>query len=191
MGGFGKPFHHGQDGVAIKRGKTRDKVQGDVRPGMMRDRQRLEETSRSFPRSLVLCTNRASSDESGHVRDHGRPALLHKSQGPTGAQVPGKPEASGTNMLHLLLPRPLLLILCLLDLPTLPQYSLPLPLSLSVCVIVWAETGVLKSESIPTSCNQFHNQDLYKYSVLPLSHCQIVISALSVYVSSRLLLFRS
>ncbi|CAB1342959.1 unnamed protein product, partial [Coregonus sp. 'balchen'] len=36
---------------------------------------------------------------------------------------------------------------------------------------------VLESEQIPTSCNLFHNQDLYKYSVLPLPHCQIVISA--------------
>jgi hypothetical protein len=90
-------------------------------------------------------------------------------------------------VLHLLLPRPLLLILCLLDMPPLPQYTLPLPLSLCVCVIVWSETGVLESEQIPTSCNLF----LYKYLVLPLPHCQIVISAQSVYVSSRLLLFRS
>ncbi|CAB1314608.1 unnamed protein product [Coregonus sp. 'balchen'] len=44
-----------------------------------------------------------------------------------------------------------------------------------------AETGVLESEQIPTSCNLFHNQDLYKYSVLPLPHCRIVISAQSVY----------
>jgi hypothetical protein len=88
---------------------------------------------------------------------------------------------------HLLLQRPLLLILCLLDLPPLHQYSLPL--SLCVCGIVWAETGVLESEQIPTSCNLFHNQDLY--SALPLPSCQIVISAQSIYVSSRLLLFRS
>ncbi|CAB1332913.1 unnamed protein product, partial [Coregonus sp. 'balchen'] len=93
---------------------------------------------------------------------------------------------------HLLLQRPLLLILCLLDLPPLPRtLSLSLSLSLSLWVIVWVETGVLESEQIPTSCNMFHNQDLYKYSVLPLPHCQIVNSAQSVYGSSRLLLFRS
>jgi hypothetical protein len=57
-----------------------------------------------------------------------------------------------------------------------------------VCVIVWAETGVLESEQIPTSCNLFHNQDLYIYSVLSLPHCQIIISAQPVHVSSRLFL---
>ena len=32
-----------------------------------------------------MCTNRASGDECGHVRDHGRPSkvLSHKSQGLT------------------------------------------------------------------------------------------------------------
>ena len=34
LGGFGKPIHYGQDSsVAIRRGETRDKVQGGVRPG--------------------------------------------------------------------------------------------------------------------------------------------------------------
>jgi hypothetical protein len=69
VGGFGKPIHHGQDGgVAIRQGKTNDKVQGDVRPGTVMDRQRLEETSQSLPRSLVLCTDCASGDEYGDVR---------------------------------------------------------------------------------------------------------------------------
>jgi hypothetical protein len=36
---------------------------------------------------------------------------------------------------------------------------------------------VLESEQFPTSCNLFHNQDLYIYSVLPLPICQIVISS--------------
>ncbi|XP_064820261.1 delta-type opioid receptor-like [Oncorhynchus masou masou] len=39
------------------------------------------------------------------------------------------------------------------------------------------ETVVMESEQILTSCNPFHNQDLYKYSVLPLPHGQIIISA--------------
>ena len=56
--------------------------------------------------------------------------------------------------------------------------------SVCVCVIVWAETCVLESEQIATCCNLFHNQDLYKYSALPLSHCQIVISAHSALSDS-------
>jgi hypothetical protein len=83
-------------------------------------------------------------------------------------------------MSHVLLQHPLLLILCLRDLPPLAQYSLPLPLC--VCVIVCAETGVLESEQIPTSCYLFHNQDLYKYSALPLPHNRIIIPAQSVHV---------
>ncbi|KAM9559297.1 LOW QUALITY PROTEIN: telomere length regulation protein TEL2 homolog [Salvelinus alpinus] len=84
-------------GVAIRRGKTRDEVHGDVRPGTVGDRQRLEETSRSLPGSLVLCSNCASGDECGHVRDHGRPpkALSHKGQGPTGARMAGQPGGVG------------------------------------------------------------------------------------------------
>ena len=67
-----------------------------------------------------------------------------------------------------------------------PVHSLSLP----YCVIMWLETGVLESEQIPTSCNLFHNQDLYKYSVLPLPLCQIVISAQSIHDSSYLWLFK-
>jgi hypothetical protein len=55
--------------------------------------------------------------------------------------------------------------------------ALNLSLSLWIYRIVWVETGVLESEEIPTSCNLFHNQDLYKYSTLPLPRCQIVASA--------------
>ena len=76
-------------------------------------------------------------------------------------------------MSHLLLPHPLVDIRCLVDVQPFPKY---ISLSPSVCVIVWLETGVLESEQIPTNCNLFHNQDLYKYSVLPLPLCQIVIS---------------
>jgi hypothetical protein len=55
VGGFGKPIHYVQDGgVAIRLGETREKFQGDVRPGMVRNMQRLKETSRSLPVSLVL-----------------------------------------------------------------------------------------------------------------------------------------
>ena len=92
MGGFGKPIHHNQDGgVAIRWGKTREIVQGEVGPGTLRDRQRLEEISRSLSRSHVLRTNRASGDEYGDIRDHGRPpkALSHKIQGPTGVWKSG------------------------------------------------------------------------------------------------------
>ena len=94
MGGFGEPIHHGQDDiVSIRWGKTRDKVLGDVRPGTVGDRQRLEETSWSFPLSLVLCTNCARGDKCGHVRDHGRPpkVLSHKGQRLMGARVAGQP----------------------------------------------------------------------------------------------------
>ena len=54
--------------------------------------------------------------------------------------------------------------------------------------------GVLEPERILTSCNPFHNQDLYKYSVLPLSLCRIVIAVHSVmllaicYIRSCILL---
>jgi hypothetical protein len=47
---------------------------------------------------------------------------------------------------------------------------------------------VLEAELIPTSCNLFHNRDLYKYSTLPLPCCQIITSAQSVYLSSCLCL---
>jgi hypothetical protein len=67
------------------------------RPVTVRDSQRLEETSRTLLRSLVLYTNRSSGDECRDVRDHGRPpkASSHKSQGPTGAHVAGKSGGVG------------------------------------------------------------------------------------------------
>ena len=73
-------------------------------------------------------------------------------------------EGEGGVLSHLLLPHPLMVIRCLLDLQSFPQYTLSISLTLSfcLCVIVWLETGVLESEQIPTSCNLFHNQDLYK-----------------------------
>ena len=68
---------------------------------------------------------------------------------------PDKPSGAHRRglLLHLLLPCPQLLFLCLLDLLPLPQCSLSLSLCVCVCVIVWAETGVLESEQIPTSYN--------------------------------------
>ena len=78
------------------------------------------------------------------------------------------------------------LTLCLPNLRPLAQCSLLL--SLWVYLIVWVETSVLESEQVPTSCNLFHNQYLYKCSALTLQHCQIVSSAQSVWISSCLFL---
>lgn len=54
--------------------ETYSTIQKFVGQGMVRNRQRLEETSGSLLSGLVLCTHRASRDECGDVRDHGGPA---------------------------------------------------------------------------------------------------------------------
>jgi hypothetical protein len=63
LSGFREPIHCKDDGVAIRWRKPSDKVQGDVGPGAMRNREWLKEASRSLPRSLILSTYHACSDE--------------------------------------------------------------------------------------------------------------------------------
>lgn len=70
MGGFRKPVHHRKDGgVAIRRREALDEVQGYIVPWAVRDRKWLKEASRSLPRSFILGTNGAGSDERGDVRN--------------------------------------------------------------------------------------------------------------------------
>jgi hypothetical protein len=55
-----------QDGsVALRQGETREKIQGYMGPGMVRDRQWLEKIRRSLPRSLVLGADLANGDIQG------------------------------------------------------------------------------------------------------------------------------
>ena len=78
MGGLGERVHSCQnDSVAIRQREPSDKVQRDMGPGTMRDKQGLKEARRSLPLSLVLSTHCARGDEGRDVRNHcGPPETL-------------------------------------------------------------------------------------------------------------------